>query len=303
MPIRRLCYSIGGAALLLGMTMTAAPAAAAAPMTCSGTPGSPGVVAGTYSGNLLIEGFCTVNGGPAVVKGNLTVGPGAVLLAVFARNDQTRTGNSSLRVAGNLQVQSGATLLMGCEPNFFTCLDDRSNTLSSSSTVQGNLVSGEPLGVIVHNSSVGGNVVEAGGGGGVSCQPAGPFAAFHSPVYSDYEDNSIGGNLVVSQLASCWLGVAREAVKGNTILTDNQLADPDAIEILSNHISGNLVCEDNSVPFGDFHDNVWDGFDSFGQTGLFPRTAAPNTVNGQRLGECVLASPTSIGGPLGPGLF
>jgi hypothetical protein len=206
-------------------------------------------------------------------------------------------------VMGNLGVRNGAALLLGCEPNFFTCLDDQSNTLSSADSVQGNLISTQPLGVVVHNSSIHGNVMETGGGGGVSCQPTGIFAAFGSPVYSDYEDSSIGGNEAVTGLGSCWLGLARDHVNGNVIVNNNQFADPDAIEILSNLVNGNLNCHGNSVPDGAFHDDVWDSFDAFGQVGLYPRTSAANTVNGRRTGQCVLASPTSEGGALGPGPF
>jgi hypothetical protein len=34
-----------------------------------------------------------------------------------------------------------------------------------------------------------------GGGGGVTCDPSGIFLAFQSPVFSDYEDSTVGGSL------------------------------------------------------------------------------------------------------------
>jgi len=36
---------------------------------------------------------------------------------------------------------------------------------------------------------------------------------------------------------------------------------------------------------------------------LFPRIPQPNTVGRNRIGQCVLASPTTPGGPRGPGPF
>jgi hypothetical protein len=66
------------------------------------------------------------------------------------------------------------------------------------------------------------------------------------------------------------------------------------IEILANHIEGNLVCLGNS--------RTWDSAEaSFGH--LFPRVPQPNTAEGRRGGQCVLSSPTTPGGPHGPGPF
>ena len=293
----RLSGLLGAGGLALGvLAVSTSPAAAAGPKVCAGTVSSPGVLAGTYSSNVLIEGACEVNGGPALVDGNLTLSPGAVLLAAFALDDHTGRGSSSLSVRGNLDVQSGASLLLGCEPGHFTCLDDpapEDPTLSSQGQVSGNLIEQEPLGVVVHNSIIDGNVQETGGGGGASCEPTGVFAAFGSPVYSDYEDTTVHGNLSVTGLSSCWLGVARVRVSGNLSMIKDQLADPDAIEILANHISGNLSCQQNS--------QVWDSADE--TENLYPRAPEPNTVSGRRSGQCVLASPAIEGGPLGSSPF
>jgi len=270
--------------------------------TCTGTPEAPGVLAGVYWGNVSVEGSCVVNSGEAVIHGDLTVRSGSVLLAVFALNDKTGSGHSSLQVKGDLRVKDGATMLLGCDPQSFPCIDDpfKTNktqpTLSSASSVWGNLSEHKPLGVVVHNTTIGGNVKEIGGGGGLSCKPSGAFAAFESPVYSDYEDSTVKGNLDVIGLNSCWLGVARVKVGGDVHMIHNQLADPDAIEIISNHISGDLLCKKNS--------QVWNSIDISEVEGeLYPRLAAPNTVSGHRIGQCVLASPATKGGPLGPGPF
>ena len=99
-------------------------AAAARRPLCVGTPQSPGVLAGNYRSGVVIEGACTVSGGPAVVHGTLTLTPGSALVAAFGLNDLTGKGNSKLTVFGRVDVRSGATLVLGCEPNFFTCVDD-----------------------------------------------------------------------------------------------------------------------------------------------------------------------------------
>ena len=107
---------------------------------CSGTPTAPGVLAGTYE-SVRVVGACEVNAGPARVEDNLTVTPGAVLVAAFALNDTTHSGHSRLSVGGDLRVDAGATLLLGCDPQTFACVDDNpaSPTLSSRADVDGNL--------------------------------------------------------------------------------------------------------------------------------------------------------------------
>ena len=107
--------------------------------------------------------------------------------------------------------------------------------------------------MVIHDSTIGGDATQIGGGGGVSCTPIGIFAKFGSPVYSDYEDNTIGGNLRVTGLDSCWLGGLRNKIGGSVTFSNNTLADPDANEILTNHIAGNLLCSDNSpaMEYGD----------------------------------------------------
>ena len=262
---------------------------------CSGTPTAPGVLAGSFD-NVAVDGVCFVNSGSALVHGNLTVRQGGALLAVFARNDQTGHGSSSLTVRGDLNVESHGTLLLGCFATSFPCLDDpnqSSPTLNSHSQVDGNLTSVDPLGVILHDTRVGGNITERSGGGGLDCNPKGVFAAFQSPVYSDYEDSSVGGNVSISHLTSCWLGVARVYVGGSLRFVDDRLADPDAIEILANHIEHNLTCTGNTT--------VWDSAEL--TNNLYPRVLERNHVEGDRSGQCVLSSPAKQGGKPGPGKF
>jgi hypothetical protein len=255
------------------------------PATCSGTLGSPGVLSGTYSSNVTIEGVCAAVAGPVVIEGNLTLTPGSGLNAAFA------AGN--VAVQGNLSVGRGAFMYLGCIPRSFACFDDPNPghpTLSSASTVEGNLSETRPLGVVVHNSTIGGNVQQTGGGGGTTCEN--PPPTFPFGVFSAYEDSTIGGNINVIGLGSCWLGLARDNVGRNVNILHNQLADPDAIEIIANQIGNNLVCQGNSM--------VWNSNET--GEGLFPREPHPNEAR-HRVGQCVLSSPLSEGGPLGPGPF
>ncbi len=281
--------------------------------TCTGSAASPGVLSGTYSGNVWINGVCLVNGGAATVDGNLFVTPGSALAAVFANNDVSGSGTSSLTVLKNVVVGKGATFFLGCEPTYFPCLDDPGaqtgpGTLTSNGTIGGNLIAAGALGVIVHASTIGKNALLLGGGYGNSCvtptdSPSNSPSlevwakTANSAPYSDIEDATIGGNAVVAGLTSCWLGINRVTVDRNALVLHNTLNDPDAIEILGSDVHHNLVCLGNSP-------TLWDSSQAaFGQRGLYPRTSQPNTVGGKRLGQCVLASPASQGGTPGPGAF
>ncbi len=296
----RLCGVAAAGALLAGAgyAVTAPlPSLAAGGGThvCSGSPSAPGVLAGSY-GTVAVSGICFVNSGPAVVHGDLTVRPGGALLAAFALNDRTRSGSSHLTVTGDINVEKGGTMILGCFATSFACLDDpdQSNpTLNSHSHVEGDIVATDPLGVILHNVRVDGSVSQVGGGGGHNCNPSGIFAVFGSPVYSDYEDSGIGGSLSISRLTSCWLGVARVNVYGSLSFSDDHLADPDAIEILSNFVAHNLSCTGNSM--------VWDSGDQ--TDNLYPRVLERNHVAGERSGQCVLSSPVKPGGTPGPWKF
>ncbi len=260
--------------------------------TCTGStdnfPAELGSLSGTYSGHVKISGACAVAAGPTTINGNLTIGKGSTLIAQFA--------SSPLTVTGNIKVRAGGTLLLGCFASSSPCLDDpdqENPTLNGPATVGGNLIATNALGVVVHNASIGRNVIQHHGGGGVTCEPQGVFALLGPPAYSTYEDSTIGGSIELKGMRGCWLGVIRNEVHHSVRVFNNQMADPDAIEILSNHVHRNLNCRRNSM--------VWDSSD-IGEE-LFPREPHPNTVDGNRKGQCVLSSPTTEGGPSGPDPF
>ena len=302
MTLRRIAPVTGALIAFAIAGAVPAMAGAAGPHICSGKFKTPGVLKGTYPHGVVVKGVCVVKNGPAHVFGTLKVSNGSALGAAFGLH------HSRLTITGNLVVGSGGVVFLGCKANpdhtGFPCLDDPNAqthpTLTSHAVVTGSIIENSPLGVIVHNASIARNVTETGGGGGLSCAPpaTGVFGAVQSPVYSDYEDTTVGGNVNVSGLTSCWLGIARVAVHGNVTINGNAMADPDAIEVISNHIGKNLACNNNSHPAGGPPGAmpVWDSADAkMNQT--YPRISHPNTVGGKRTGQCVTASPITPGGP------
>jgi hypothetical protein len=253
------------------------------PNTCTGTFTAPGVLAGKYRGNVVVYGVCVVNAGAAVVKGDLILAPGSFLNATFS------SGTASLTVKGNVKVGPGALLAMGCEANETPCTDNPNGT--GQNTVFGNITAFRAVGVLVHASTIKRSVSVFGGGGGASCNPPfpGAFADIKSPPFTDAEDNSIGGNLTITGLHSCWLGALRNSVRGSVFVAGNTMADPDAMEVLANRIHGSIACFNNSPAV------------QYGDSG-----SSPNLVKRHAFGECgfhVLKpnpapTPTTPGGPL-----
>jgi hypothetical protein len=261
------------------------------PSVCSGTSRSPGSLHGRFAHGVVIRGYCRVDAGLADVRGNLRLDRGAALLADYAINRRTGRVGSRLTVTHDLVVGRGATLILGCGGQDSPCVD--SHQLSSPARIGGDLTAAGPLGVDVHNATIAGNVRETGGGGGLTCRFLGPFAGLSSPAYSGYEDSTVSGGVSVAGLRSCWLGLARLHVGRSVTLTDNQLHESDAIEVLHNTIGRDLSCSGNS--------HVWDSSEQ--SANLYPRRSEPNLVHGRRRGQCMLQSPASAGAQPGPGAF
>jgi hypothetical protein len=133
---------------------------------------------------------------------------------------------------------------------------------------------------------VGGSISLFGGGGGTAgatCESQKPKKPIKTdlepwsedptldftPVYSDVEDTSVGGNISMIGLTSCWLGSLRNEVRGNAVYVGNTMGDPDAMEVDNNLIGGGMFCFNNTpqVQFGD-------------------GASAPNIVSGYAAGEC-----------------
>jgi hypothetical protein len=274
----------------LGLVAGADAASAATPMpvTCTGP-----LAAGTYS-SVMVSGTCNISAGKVVVTGDVTVPAGANLLAAYALT------SSGLTVNGNVNVASGGTLILGCKATDSPCFDDptpMAPTLNSPAAVQGSINAISPLGVVVTDTTIGGDATQSGGGGGLgsggpSCLAPpflGVFNTFPgggSPVFSDYEDNTIGGNLRVTGLSSCWAGSFRNHIGGSATFSGNKVGDPDGNEYLTNQIAGNLLCTGNS-PAAQYGDSM----------------GMPNTVQGFATGECgfgVMVHNPEPAGPLAP---
>jgi len=257
---------------------------------------------GTYAA-MTITGVCKMPAGAVVVNGNLTVAPGALLDAVTPGDglalptppalDLAAPGTplvpATLSVGGSVFVGPGAVLAIGCSPNT-SCPE-----AVSYDTIGGSLIATDALGVVVHSARIGGNFSLLGGGGGPSvvdgvasdaCLGSPPFSGSGFPdpapwsedqslgeagipVYSDAEDNSIGGNLTIVGLQSCYLGAFRNLVGGTETIAANTMGDADANEIAENVVKQNLTCLANTPAV------------QFGDSG-----AAPNVVGGAALGEC-----------------
>jgi hypothetical protein len=187
-------------------------------------------------------------------------------------------GLANVKVGGNVIVQEGAVFVMGCPPKACT------------SVIGGNVIGERASGIIVHGTTIGGSALQRGGGNGGSCETptTGFFGFIHHPGFSVYDGDNIGRNVEIKEYKSCWLGVTHSRVGGSVDLIKNNLADPDAIEVLDNTISRNLVCRENKP-------TVWDSADLSETGALFPRMPLPNRVGGERVGQCVTASPPGSG--------
>jgi hypothetical protein len=159
---------------------------------------------------------------------------------------------ASVHVTGNVQVGKGAVLGLGSYNPF----------AQQQTTVDGNIVANAPASLYLSFMTVRGNLVSNGGGD----------AGRNLPL----KDITVGGNLIVQGWSGLWFGIIRDTVGGNVIASHNTAADTseepgsDSTEIMTNHVSGNLICQGN-LPAAQVNPN--DG----GQ---------PNVVGGHKIGEC-----------------
>lgn len=247
---RLLAVSVAG----VSMALVGALPAQAAPTrtTCAGGP-----LAGTY-GNLVVTGECTVVG-PVTVNGVLTVtGKSAVFLSEYP-------GSPSVRINGNVFVNRGGMLALG-QP-----VEGCGNDVRATSVVNGNVVASGALSVKILCSTVKGNVISTGGG-----YSAEPDCLTNGGINLPLKDNKVSGSIIVKGWSGCWMGVIRNQVSGNVILMRNTsvafepgTTNPDGMEIVTNHISRNLICVRNAP-----HPQVGD---SGGEA---------NQVAGHKVGQC-----------------
>lgn len=251
--MRSLRYVLAaGLAGAIGLVASSAVAAPPGSATCSGGTIAPG----TYT-SLTVSGVCWFSGGTVTVTRNLVVEDGAAL------NDHAASPLTTVHVGGNVLVGKGGIVGLGTYNPF----------APHDSVVDGNVIANQPLSLYISFTTIHGNLISHGGGGGVT----GEFRNFPT------KDNTIDGNAVIEGWTGGWIGFIRNTVGGNTIFSGNTsvingLVDPpvpgevdsDSSEIMTNTISGNLICQGNT-PAAQV--NPGDG----GQ---------PNDVGGQKIGQC-----------------
>src|SRR5205085_2324995 len=98
------------------------------------------------------------------------VSGGSALVALFGAH------HSSLTVTGNLVLDRGGAAALGCKANpngtGMACIDDPDQshpTLTSHERISGSIMARSARGLIVHNSAIGKDIKDLGGGGGATC--------------------------------------------------------------------------------------------------------------------------------------
>jgi hypothetical protein len=248
---RRRAGVASAALTLAGLFMLAGPAtvASAVPHTAhygKWTCGSGIIRPGTYS-DILIIGNCTLTDfGTVVINGSLRVASSATFNGVT---------NGTLIVYGSLYAGTDSVTDLGCN----VVSVGPPCTTNSRDVVGGHVYIDNPLEVSFHNVSVGEWFkVWKWKTSNLDCSMT---DATGTPDYMDFEDGSVGGNLIFQDLSTCWLGLFRTHVGGNVDIYNNRTNTTvpgiafDSPELATNVIDGALNCEGN-VPnptFGDSH--------------------------------------------------
>lgn len=238
---------------LAGATVPAPPSPPTGTPICA-TVGS--AISGNYA-NLTVTGNEYVaNKTTLTVTGNLVIAPGGCLDAVTL---------GTVTVGGNVLVGRGAILGLGCDPNALGPVPPCNND-TTNDTVGKDIIADGALTMYLDADTVHGSVVSNGGGPGATLSPYVNFAI---------KDNKISGDLIVHGWQGAWFGALRNVVGGNVVVTDNvgltkaENGALDSTEIVTNTVTGDLICLDNSPPA------------QFGDSG-----GTANVVSGQKIGEC-----------------
>ena len=205
---------------------------------------------GTYE-SLTIAGNCTLTSkGTVHVMGNVVVRGHAILNTLTP---------GTFNVDGNVTVRAKGVAGLGCN-------DEVGCPTESNDHIGGNLRGRDAWAVIVEQEHVGGLISIIGGGKTKNCSSTGLLGG---PFFATVHDATVGGNVIVRRLRTCWFGLIRTTVGGSVRVFGNSFGDPDATEIVTNTIAGNLACF-NNVPAAQVGDSG----------------GSPNTVGGRKRGEC-----------------
>ena len=246
-----LCTLVGAGTLaFFGGTAVAAPPNSPAAYTCSGG----AVPTGNYA-SITIAGYCGVSPGAVItVVGDINVLPGAVFDAQSAA--------ATITVGHNVTAGEGALLGLGCQPNGthaeHPCTVDPND--SSVITVDGNVTATDTDLVLLNGITVDGNVTIIGGG--------------DEEIPWTVKNDTIDGNLTISDLVTTWIGVLFNTVGGNATLTNITVNDPGdltpTMQIALNNVGHNLNCS---------------GIGPYVSGGFAPGEV--NTVGGRATGQCL----------------
>jgi hypothetical protein len=150
--------------------------------------------------------------------------------------------NAKIWVRDGVRVQQGATFILGEEGG------------AGTGVIRHKLYANAPASVQVHLAHIWGGVRMYGGNG----------------FFSTIEDNTIrGGAVTINGYSGFWFGFIRNDVRGNVRLNNLQMKDPDANEVVTNRIVGNLICHGDS-PAPQVGDSQ----------------GKPNVVTGLKLDQC-----------------
>ena len=187
------------------------------------------IAAGTYK-SLRVTGACML-----VASGNVTVKHDVVVTGTGLFNAGTP---ATLRVGGDVIIQHHGAAAIGCSPDI-GCASLGADVIHGSLRAQGAAADDRP-----RHDDLGKRQHPRG-------RPDGGLQrdrTFGAPYYSVMEDSTIHGSLVIRGLHTCWLGVIRNHVGGSVRLIGNRFGDPDADEVVTNVIGGNLDCFNNIPP-------------------------------------------------------
>ena len=221
-----------------------------APMayTCSGGDLQTGtfvtIPSGTYA-SISVTGACRPESHSVItVIGDINVAPGAVFDA--------QTFPSTITVGHDVTAGPGSLLGLGCLPNppghttGHPCIEANGNATIFSSTIkiEGNIAAWNASAVLLNGITVNGNVTLTGSDGTAT------ETARATALPWSIKTNTIGGNLIVSNMTPIWIGVLDNNVGGNVALINIHITDglsPNndpmpTIFVASNTIGQNLVC-------------------------------------------------------------
>ena len=169
------------------------------------------------------------------MNGNLTLAPGACLDAFTL---------GTVTVGGNLFVGQGATLALGCTPGSLgpPIPQPPCGTTTTTDSVGGSVIANQPLTMYLDGDTIWGSVISTGGG---------PGATFSPYINFPIKDNTIYGNVIVQGWQGAWFGFIRNTTHGSVILNNNVGVaigefGADSTEVVTNVISGNLICRELS---------------------------------------------------------